>query len=318
MMRGIGIAAGCVALLSGPVAAQETIRIGEPNWFSGTVVASVLEHIIETEFGVQAERIPATNPEIYESMLANDGAFHMHADAWLPGHNDWVDAGLSDGTLRMSDTEYAGKIGLCAPRYTVEALNLRAVGDMDNPNVISTLDSDGDGRIPIWVGGDGWQMTAVGTVKLRDYGLSQFYDAVVMDEPVYQEELYAAFARREHVVFGCYEPMTWFAMEYIEYIEEPAYDANRHNLVLPSQSDTWLQESTVLTGESPSSVKVVYSTEIERNHPEIGAFLSRFGLTNDDITEFMFLTELKGIEMEFVVADWVAANAGRVETWING
>ncbi|MEL6646102.1 MAG: glycine betaine ABC transporter substrate-binding protein [Pseudomonadota bacterium] len=316
-MRRLTILLACILL---PVCAyaQSPIKIGQPNWYSGEVVAKVLESIIEDRFDVPVDIVPGTNPEIYGSIAAQDGAYDMHADMWLPGHSNWVDPMVADGLMRISDVEYDGKIGLCTPRYTAETLNLRTVEDLARGDVISALPTDNDGRVPVWVGDEGWQMTAVGTVKLRDYGLDASYKPLVTSEPAFTDELYAAMGRRENIVFACYEPLSWFAMEFIEYIEEPAYDPALHNLVLPSESDNWLSESSVTTGESLSRVSVGYSTRIVRDHPQVAGFLSRFGMTNEDITEFMFLNQIKGIEMDFVVQDWVSANATRVEAWING
>jgi glycine betaine/proline transport system substrate-binding protein len=298
--------------------AQDTIRIGEPNWFSGKVVAGVLEAIIEDRFNVQAEVIPGTNPEIFAAIDDNTDAYHIHADVWMPGHSNWVEPARNDGDIALSSADYDGRVGICAPRYTVEALNLRSVSDMGRPDVVEALDTDGDGRIPYWVGGEGWQMSAVGQVKLRDYGLSNAYDALITSESEFQASLFDALSRRDHIVFACYEPISWFAMDFIDFIEEPAYDPNNYTLVLPSEADDWLQKSRITTAEELSSVSVGFATSIAEDHPDIAAFLSRFGLTNDDITEFMFMADIKQIDMEFVIEDWVQANSARIDAWVNG
>lgn len=299
-----------------PTLAQDIV-IGEPNWFSGAVVANVLHEIIEGRTALEVEIKPGTNPEIFDAIADDTGAYHVHADVWMPGHTQWVDRGRQNDAIALSGAQYDGRIGMCTPRYTAQALDLRSVRDMARPDVIAALDPEGDG-IPYWVGGEGWQMSAVGQIKLRDYGLPDTYQPLIAGEGVYQEDLYAAMANREHVVFACYEPMSWFAMEFIEYIEEPAYGTDTYELVLPGDSENWLEESTIRTAEELSSVSVGYSLNMVREHPELANFFANFGLSNDDVTEFMFLVDMKGIDMESAVADWVAANAARIDAWFAG
>ncbi|RED18517.1 glycine betaine ABC transporter substrate-binding protein [Pontivivens insulae] len=306
-----------IAAAAMPAAAQDII-IGEPNWFSGTVIANVLHDIIEQRTDLEVEIAAGTNPEIFGAIASNSGAYHVHADVWMPGHAQWVEDGRENGAIALATTTYDGRIGMCTPRYTADALGLRTIEDMARSEVIAGLDPDGDGDIPYWVGGEGWQMSAVGQIKLRDYGLRDSYEPVIAGEGDYQEDLYAAFANREHVVFACYEPMSWFAMEYIEYIEEPEFGEDEYTLVLPGDSDNWLEESTIRTAEELSTVQIGYATAIADAHPEIAPFLANFGLTNDDITEFMFMIDMKGMSIELAVQDWIVLNEEKINGWFSG
>lgn len=305
-------------LLAHAAHAAEPIRIGEPNWFSGKVSAMVLKEIFSSRYGYDAEIIPGSNPEIYHGMTGTDGAapVDIHADSWQPGHSGWTAEALKAGTMALSAEGYEGRIGLCAPQYTLDKLGVKTVDDLKKPEVRKALDRDGDGEIEVWVGGAGWQMTAAYEVKLRDYGLeSAGYTALIEGEGDYQTKLYAGFARRRDMVFACYEPMSWFAMEHIGYVTEPAYDPAKHNLVLPGESDDWKTKSRVTVGEEVAQVRVAWSTDLRKRFPKAAVLLQRFGLTNDDMVEFMFMADIKGIALDEVVRDWVKANEGRIAAW---
>lgn len=318
-MRRSLIAAAAALLVAAPAAAApDAIRIGAPNWFSGQVVAKVLAEIFETRFGYDVEVIDGGNPEIYAGMTRKDGAapFDIHADSWQPGHAGWTAEAMKAGEMRLSSGAYDGRIGLCAPRYTAEKLNIRKVEDLKAPGMAEKLDLDGDGRGELWVGAEGWMMTAAYEVKLRDYGLTGF-DALVEPEGEFQTTLYDAFATRRDLVFACYQPMTWFAMEHIEFIEEPAYDPAQHDLTLPGDDPDWKAKSRVTVGEEVSRVSVAFRSDLAQRFPRAAAFLNDFALTQDDLVEFMFMADIKGIALDEVVQDWVRANEGRIARWSN-
>lgn len=303
-------------LSAAPALAADAIRIGAPNWFSGQVAAKVLAEIMETRFGYPVEVIDGGNPEIYAGMTRQDGAtpFDIHADSWQPGHAGWTAEAVKDGEMALSSGAYDGRIGLCAPRYTAEALNIRTVADLKKPGMAEKLDIDGDGRGDMWVGAEGWMMTAAYEVKIRDYGLDGF-DALIAAEGEFQKTLYDAFAARDHLVFACYQPMTWFAMEHIEFIAEPEYDPAKHDLTLPGEDPEWKARSRVTVGEQVSRVSVAWRTDLAQRFPRAAALLDDFALTQDDLVEFMFMADIKGVALDAVVRDWVAANEARIAAW---
>lgn len=307
--------------LAAPASAADKITIGEPNWFSGKVAAMVLKEIFTSRYGYDAVIIEGSNPEIYHGMTGEPGATPMdiHADSWQPGHADWTGKAVAEGKMKLSANGYEGRIGFCAPQYTIDKLGLKTIADLKRPEVRKALDADGDGLVPVWVGGEGWQMTAAGEVKLRDYGLEPGYVALIASEGDYQEKLYAGFNRRRDMVFACYEPMSWFAMEHIGYIGEPAYEAAKHKLVMPSEAPSdWKARSHVTTGEQVAQVAVAWNTSLKTRFPRAAQLLEKFGLTNDDMVEFMFLADIKGIAIGDVVKDWVALNGARIEAWERG
>jgi glycine betaine/proline transport system substrate-binding protein len=300
-------------VLGAPFHAADKITIEEPNWFSGKVAAMVMAEIFRSRFGIDAEIVEGSNAVIYDGMKA--GTIDIHADSWQPGHADWTGAAVSAGDMALSTSTYEGRIGLCLPRYTADKYGIKTVADLKRPGIAALFDPDDDGVADVWIGAEGWQMTAGYEVRLRDYGLEPAYRALIEPDPEYQKTLYAGFETRRDMLFACYEPMSWFAMEHIVYVTEPVYDPAGYTLVLPSEGADWKARSRIVTGERVANVTVAYNTALRTRFPQAEGFLSRFGLTNDDMTEFIFISDIKGIALDEAVTDWVAANLGRIFTW---
>jgi glycine betaine/proline transport system substrate-binding protein len=296
--------------------AADKIRIGEPNWFSGKVAAMVMAEIFSTRFGIESEIFPGSNAMIYDGM--KDGSIDLHADSWQPGHADWTGASVAAGDMALSTTTYEGRIGMCVPRYTAEKHDIKTIADLKRPGVAALFDPDGDGVSEVWVGAEGWQMAAAYEVRLRDYGLEPAYRALIEPEPEYQKTLYAGFETRRDMLFACYEPISWFAMEHIAYVAEPPFTDAGHTLVMPSEGADWKARSSITVGERVADVTVAHVTSLNTRFPEAATFMSRFGLTNDDMTEFMFMSDIKGIALDEVVRDWVKFNKARIDAWAGG
>ena len=297
---------------------REAIHIGAPNWFAGELVAALLTRIIEDRFGVPTVTVPGTNAELFDGITTPGGGVDIHTDIWLPNHAGWVDPALEAGEIRLSSAVYEGVDALCVPRYVSEQYGINSVDDLIGPNGRDIFDVNGDGRGDIWIGAEGWGSTEVMQVKMRDYGLEAHLDPMLLPEGDFQTILFERQASRLPVAFYCYQPHVWFALDYITVLEEEPYDPARYVKISSADSDTWLEESRIETGDIIKDVQVGYATRLETIHPEVAGFLSRFGLSGEELTELIFLIQVKEIGMEFVVDDWVAMNRARIDAWLAG
>lgn len=316
-MRHLTLGLAALLATASAVSAQdrETINVGLPNWFAGEVVGTLLATIIEDRFGVPTEMIAGTNAEIFEQMAAPDGNIDIHSDVWMPNHAGWIDPAQADGTIALSQNAYEGVDALCVPRYVSQEYGINTVEDLIGPNGREIFDVNGDGRGDIWIGAEGWGSTEVMQVKMRDYGLETYLDPLLISEGDFQEILFERQANREPVAFYCYQPHVWFALDYITVLEEAPYDPADYVKVSSADSANWLAESRIETGDIIKDVQVGYSTRLEDSHPDVARFLSSFGLSGEELTELIFLIQVKGIGIEYVVDDWIALNAERIDAW---
>jgi len=312
---------GLAVVLAAPAAVaqqRQTINVGQPNWFAGELVGEILARVIEERFDIPTQTVPGTNGEIFEGMTQPDGGVDIHADIWMPNHAGWVGPALQADQIALSGNAYEGVDALCVPRYVSEEYGINTVADLIGSNGRDIFDVNGDGRGDIWIGAEGWGSTEVMQVKMRDYGLEEFLDPLLISEGDFQEVLFARQASRQPVAFYCYQPHVWFALDYITVLEEAPYDPASYVKIASAESENWLEESRISTGDIIKDVQIGYATRLRDTHPEVVGFLSSFGLSGDELTELIFLIQVKDIGMEYVVDDWIALNSARIDQWVSG
>ncbi|WP_316013334.1 glycine betaine ABC transporter substrate-binding protein [Roseobacter sp. HKCCA0434] len=302
----------------GLVHAQDVIRVGQPNWFAGELIGQMLSTIMEERLGVETELVSGTNPELFAGIAAGDGSVDIHSDIWMPNHAGWVEPMLESGDIVLSEARYDGVDALCVPRYVSDEYDINTVQDLISERGREIFDLDDDGRGEIWIGAEGWGSTEVMQVKMRDYGLDQHLDGMLMGEGEFQDILFDRQASREPVAFYCYQPHVWFALDYITVLEEPPHDPANYIKVSSADSDTWLEDSRIETADLIKDVQVGFSSRLRDSHPQVATLLSNFGLSGEELTELIFLVQVKEIGMDFVVDDWVALNGDRIDAWLSG
>ena len=175
-LKGTGFAAALAMTAAGAVTAQETINVAEPNWASGRAISALIKVIVEDRLGGVSEQVPGTNAVIFAAMDRGKGEIDVHPDVWLPNQtnftSEYVDA---NGTVAMSQNNYAGRAGLCISRAFGEKHNVKTVEDLATPEIAALMDRDGDGMGDIWVGAPGWASTKANLFKVRDYGIGNFF-----------------------------------------------------------------------------------------------------------------------------------------------
>ncbi|WP_162844885.1 glycine betaine ABC transporter substrate-binding protein [Pontivivens insulae] len=295
---------------------EQTVRIGQPNWFAGELVSLMLERIINERLGLSVERVPGTNAEIFDGILSETPTLDLHADTWMPNQAFWVQPGLDSGALALSGTSYPGIDGICVPQYVETQLGVDSVSQLTDPEVAALFDLDDDGRGEIWLGAEGWASTRVMQVKMEGYDLSRQLDPVLLSEEDWQTVLLNRIAAQEPVLFYCYQPHMWFALDYITVLDEPPHDPALWQLVSPEESATWIEDSNIRSADVIKDVQVSYATRLRESHPDVARLLSRFGLSGEEMTEMIFLAQVKDIGLEYVVDDWISANQSLIDQWI--
>ena len=103
----------------------------------------------------------------------------MHPDVWLPNQSNFTDEYVGkNNTVALSEGDYEGFSAFCAPKEFAAKHNIKSVFDLAIPEAVKLMDRDGDGMGDIWVGGPGWASTKINSVKVRDYGTSNFFKPI--------------------------------------------------------------------------------------------------------------------------------------------
>ncbi|MEO0773686.1 MAG: glycine betaine ABC transporter substrate-binding protein [Pseudomonadota bacterium] len=297
--------------------AQELVRIAEPNWASGRAMAGLIKVIVEDKLGGQAELVPGTNAVIFAGMDRGKGEIDVHPDVWLPNQSNFTDEYVdANGTVALSGGNYEGFSAFCAPREFAEENNIKTVFDLATPEVAALMDRDGDGMGDIWVGAPGWASTKINSVKVRDYGITNFFTPIEAEEEVATASISDALNKGEGYAFYCYAPhYNWFVFDMVR-LEEPAYDPANYDMKQPAEDANWFENSRVETADKAKTIHVGYSRSLETRTPTVADFLSKIDMDTETVNNFTHEIVVKQRSSEEVAREWVDANPDIVDGWL--
>lgn len=309
-----------IALVAATVAnagAQELVRIAEPNWASGRAMAGLIKVVIEDKLGGSAELVPGTNAVIFRAMDRGKGEIDVHPDVWLPNQenftNEYVD---SKNTVALSKNSYGGVAGFCVSRAFSEEHGIKSVFDLATPEAAALTDRDGDGRGEIWVGAQGWASTKANSVKVRDYGITNFFEPIIAEEEIASASIKDAINKGEGYAFYCYTPhFNWFIFDMVR-LEEPAFDEANYKMIQPAEDPDWFEKSRITTADKPKVMHVGYSRTLEQRVPDVANFLSNIAMDTDTVNGWTHEIAVLKRDSQEVARAWVEANSERVDGWL--
>lgn len=315
-MKKIIIGAIAALSMSTSIAMAEKVNIGAPAWTGAQAIAALIHEVVTTRMGGEADLVPGDNAAIFAAMDAGKGDIDVHPDVWLPNQKSFTDKYVQGtGNVALSENAYEGKQSFCVSKKFSEANGVTSIFDLARPEIASLMDSDGNGKGEIWVGAPGWASANVNQVKVRDYGLLPFMDAVRADQSVMTATVGESIKTGVGYAFYCYSPHAiWFQHDVVR-LSEPAFDAANYNAIQPSEDPNWYENSKVLTEDALKQVQVAYSKSLAERSPAITEFLKNMTLTGDDVSNFAFQIE-GGKPAADVAKEWVAANSDRVDSWL--
>ena len=210
------IVTGAILALSMTVStaalAAEKVNIGAPAWTGAQAIAHLIQEIVVSKIGGEANLVPGDNAAIFAAMDAGKGDIDVHPDVWLPNQKSFTDKYVDGaGTVALSENPYEGKQSFCVTKQFAEANNVTSIFDLARPEIAKLMDSDGNGKGEIWVGAPGWASANVNQVKVRDYGLLPFMEPVRADQSVMTATVGDSIKKGIGYAFYCYSPHAiWF------------------------------------------------------------------------------------------------------------
>ena len=299
------------------VYAAEKVKIGVPNWAAAQGIANLLAVVVTDRIGGEVELVPGNNATIFQAMDQGKGDIDVHPDVWMPNQETFVNKYVKGaGTVTLSSKPYEGEQGFCVSTNFAKENNITDIADLGRPEVAKLMDSDGNGKGEIWIGAPGWASANVNQVKIRDYGLLDFNDAVRAEESVKTARVKDSIAKGEGYAFYCYKPHAIWSMFDVTMLTEPKYDPEKYKMIQPSDSANWYEESYVATKDALKSIQIAYSNSLIDRSPAIAEFLSNFQLETDDVSGLSLEIGGKGRDGREVAKEWVANNSARVDTWL--
>ena len=314
------IITGAVLALSMSVStaamAAEKVNIGAPAWTGAQAIAHLIQEIVVSKIGGEANLVPGDNAAIFAAMDASKGDIDVHPDVWLPNQKSFTDKYVDGaGTVALSENPYEGKQSFCVTKKFAEENKVTSIFDLARPEIAKLMDSDGNGKGEIWVGAPGWASANVNQVKVRDYGLLPFMEPVRADQSVMTATVGDSIKKGIGYAFYCYSPHAiWFQYDVVR-LEEPPFDPEKYKALQPSEDPNWYENSKVMTEDALKKVQIAYSKSLAERSPAITDLLKNIKLTGEDVSSFAFQIE-GGKPAAQVAKEWVAANSDRVDSWL--
>lgn len=308
--------ASALTLLTGTATAAEKINIGAPSWTGAQAIAHLVQEIVVTRIGGEANLVPGNNAAIFQAMDAGNGDIDMHPDVWLPNQKSFTDKYVEGtGNVSLSENAYEGKQSFCVSREFSEANEVTSIFDLARPEIAKLMDSDGNGKGEIWVGAPGWASANVNEVKVRDYGLMPFMEPIRADQAVMTATVGDSIDKGIGYAFYCYSPHAiWFQHDIVR-LSEPEFDPEKYIALQPDEDPNWFENSTVMTEDALKQVQIAYSDSLAARSPAIAELLQNIALNGEDVSQFAFEIE-GGKDAADVAKAWVEANSDRVDGWL--
>ena len=219
-------------------------------------------------------------------------------------------------TVALSQNNYEGFSGFCVSREFSEKHNVKTVYDLATPEIAKLTDRDGDGKGDIWVGAPGWASTKINMVKVRDYGIGNFFNPIQAEEEIATASIQDSINKEEGYAFYCYAPhYNWFVFDMVK-LDEPAFDAAKYDMKQPAEDPKWFENSKVETGDKAKSIHVGYSKSLETRVPDVAAMLSNIALDTETVNNWTHEIIVKKRDSQDVAREWIAANSERVDKWL--
>lgn len=298
-------------------AAGEDVTIGIPNWTSAHITGEILKYISESDLGLTVGTVPSTNPVIFKAMHDGKGDLDVHPEVWMPNQAGLAKQYVEEaGTVAFGDNPYDARQAYCVPKHTAETLNLKSVYDLADPEVSKQFDTNGDGKGELWVGAHGWASTNVEKVRMRDFGVADFWELVELDEAIFYSALANAAESKRHYAGFCQSPNNIFAQYELVWLEEPAFDPEKWHMVQPTDDPEWYQKSKITVGWPATTLHVAYSKTLEERAPELVTLIKNMALDNDTMSSLILEVVETGRDPAEVAAKWVDNNRPKVDKWL--
>ena len=277
--------------------APKHVKFTSSNWIGDWLVVYVPKILVEDELGYTSEIVNVSVPAMWAALGANE--INVTTIPWLPNQENFK--------KEYADrVEYLGVMypdapqGVFVPKWMYDQ-GIRAVSDLNDPELAKQFDIDGDGKGD-WLGCDpGWACAQQNDEFIEMYGLQDLYTQMVGDAHLLTAAFEGRMRENKPVMMYQFYPHQMF-------IDYPIGEAVMM-LDDPMGYDKWFT----------AQIEKFASKQWIAENPEATKLLRAIQVTTDDVMWSMEYIREKGDDpatLDAHAREWMAANKATVDSWL--
>jgi glycine betaine/proline transport system substrate-binding protein len=294
------------------VAAADELVIGMTAWPSAQVTGYIIGQLAAERLGAQPSYVERGSMGLLSGI--SQGEIDVYPELWSPNLDEAV-ARYAD-KITVSGHKVAAHQGVCVTKATADRTGIKALADLDKPDIAGQFDSDGDGKGEMWIGDHSWFSTSVERIRARSLGYDKTMTLLEEPEEMAMAAVDAAVATDKPAVFYCYSPHHLFQLHDIVLLDEQPHDPAGWHIVARADDPNWLTASKAETGWADSSLSVGYATSLAERQPTVASLLGNIQFEAADIAAMSYAVEVEGKSPEAFAGEWIKANAERIAGWL--
>lgn len=322
LLTGLALSAAVGFAGAGQAASAETIDIAELNWAGSSGAANVIKIIVEEYLGEKTNIIGGDELALFEGMAKNDGSVDIFPDMWtvqLSAQWDQYIAPGSEESVKVNAVPYVGAEGIFVPGYVQDEFGISSIEQMKDPEIAKLFDTDGNGKGEYWTGAAGWQSVDYNAVKAKSMGFADYWEPVVVEVPVFEGMLDAAYKKEQPILFYYYTPEWIFGAYDLRKLDETPYSEDCHHFIQQGEDADWFEKSEITCAQPDVPIHMAYAASLEERAPKVAQFMSQMTVTVEMVSDWIKQITYDGRDAATVAREWVDANRDLIETeWLAG
>jgi glycine betaine/proline transport system substrate-binding protein len=100
-------------------------------------------------------------------------------------------------------------------------------------------------------------------------------------------------------------------------LEEPAYDAAKWKVIQPTDSPSWLEDSSAPVAWDTAYLHLHYAKALETSHPEVANLFKNMKLTTDEVSAMTYALVIDKKDPGEYAKAWVKEHEAEVLGWMS-
>lgn len=329
-----------------------SVTMARADWSTGYFQAQVYKQMLEElGYDVSEPSEAELGPSLAYLAMA-EGDVDFWANSWYPGHNSWWEPELPDGSTVGDHLEKVGAVfqggglqGFLVTKSVADEHNITHIDQInDDPAINALFDSDGDGVAEIYGCQESWTCDNIITAQIAFSGWDNITQTIAGYDAMFAEAT-AKMDAGEAAVIYTWTPSAyitqirpgdnayWIAMENVlddsnptgfdggEEFDQRFYATGEEvRLDIPAdQCPAAAVDGFCRLGWVPADIQVTANKDWLAANPAAATLLREAKLSVIDVS--LANVEQAGgkdteAEIAQLAADWIAANRGTVDAWL--